>query len=119
MVIGNYADHAASGLLEDTIDGYDDGFAAAAPVGSFKPNALGLFDLDGNVAEWCHDYHSIYPALSEKIYVDPTGPATGTKHVIRGASWMRSTLSSTRLSYRDQDNKRHVDVGFRIARYLD
>lgn len=118
-VTGNYADQAASGLLENTIDGYHDGFAAAAPVGSFEPNALGLFDLDGNVAEWCHDYHSIYPALSEKLYVDPSGPATGSKHVIRGASWMRSTLSSTRLSYRDQDNKRHVDVGFRIARYLD
>ncbi len=118
-VTGNYADRAASGLLEDTIDGYHDGFAAAAPVGSFEPNALGLFDLDGNVAEWSHDYHSIYPALSEKPYVDPSGPATGSKHVIRGASWMRSTLSSTRLSYRDQDNKRHVDVGFRIARYLD
>lgn len=118
-VTGNYADQAASGLLEDTIDGYHDGFAVAAPVGSFKPNPLGLFDLGGNVSEWCHDYHSIYPALSEKPYLDPAGPATGSKHVIRGASWMRSTLSSTRLSYRDQDNKRHVDVGFRIARYLD
>lgn len=118
-VTGNYADHAASGLLEKIIDGYDDGFAVAAPVGSFRPNPLGLFDLDGNVAEWCHDYHSIYPALSEKTYVDPAGPTTGTKHVIRGASWMRSTLSSTRLSYRDQDNKQNVDVGFRIARYLD
>ena len=118
-VTGNYADHAAGGLLENIIDGYDDGFAVAAPVGSFKPSPLGLFDLDGNVAEWCHDYHSIYPALSEKLYVDPAGPPTGSQHVIRGASWMRSTLSSTRLSYRDQDNKRHVDVGFRIARYLD
>ena len=86
-VTGNYADHAASGMLEDIIDGYRDGFAVAAPVGSFKPNPLGLFDLDGNVAEWSHDYHSIYPALSEKLYVDPAGPPTGSKHVIRGASW--------------------------------
>ena len=71
------------------------------------------------MAEWCHDYHSIYPALSEESYVDPAGPESGSKHVIRGASWMRSTLASTRLSYRDQDNTPRMDVGFRIARYPD
>ena len=118
-ITGNYADRSATGIVEVTLEGYDDGFAVASPVGSFKANPLGLFDLDGNVAEWCHDHHSIYPALSEDIYVDPAGPTSGSKHVIRGASWMRSNISNTRLSYRDQDNKKHVNLGFRIARYLD
>ncbi|MCY4420948.1 MAG: SUMF1/EgtB/PvdO family nonheme iron enzyme [Gammaproteobacteria bacterium] len=118
-ITGNYADRTAAGILELTLDEYDDGYAVAAPVGSFRANPLGLFDMDGNVAEWSHDYHSLYPALSDAVYVDPAGPATGTKHVVRGASWKRSDLSNTRLSYRDQDNKRHVDLGFRIARYLD
>ncbi|MDE0412196.1 MAG: PEGA domain-containing protein [Gammaproteobacteria bacterium] len=116
---GNYADRSAAGILSATIGDYDDGFAAASPVGSFEANSLGIFDLDGNVAEWCHDYHSVYPALSEESYVDPTGPESGSKHVIRGASWMRSTLANTRLSYRDQDNTPRMDVGFRIARYPD
>ena len=119
QVTGNYADRSASAILAPTLADYDDGFATAAPVESFGSNFYGIFDLGGNVAEWCHDYHSIYPALSEEVYVDPVGPASGSQHVIRGASWMRSTLSNTRLSYRDQDNSPRVDVGFRIARYLD
>ena len=118
-VTGNYADRSAAGILAGTLSDYDDGFATAAPVGRFMANSLGIFDLGGNVAEWCHDYHSVYPALNEEAFVDPAGPVSGNKHVIRGASWMRSTLSNTRLSYRDQDNTQRMDVGFRIARYLD
>ncbi len=119
QVTGNYADRSAAGLLGTTLRNYEDSFATAAPVASFKANPFGIFDLGGNVAEWCHDYHSLYPALSEEVFVDPAGPASGSKHVIRGASWMRSDLSNTRLSYRDQDNTKRVDVGFRIARYPD
>ena len=119
QVTGNYADRSAAGILEATIYSYDDGFQAAAPVASFKANPLGIFDLGGNVAEWCHDHHSIYPALNEEVFVDPAGPASGSGHVIRGASWMRSDISNTRLSYRDRDNTKRVDVGFRIARYLE
>ena len=119
QVAGNFADQSASKFLEAVIDGYEDGFITTAPISSFKPNHLGIFDLGGNVAEWCHDYHSIYPSLSDKVFVDPTGPTTGVNHVIRGASWMSGDLSSTRLSYRDRDNKKRADVGFRIAKYID
>ncbi len=122
-VTGNYADQSAVDLLEPVITDYNDGYVVASPVGSFAANYFGLFDIGGNVAEWCHDYHSIYPSLSDEVFIDPSGPtsseAIDDKHVIRGASWMRGDLSSTRLSYRDRDNTKRIDVGFRIAKYID
>jgi formylglycine-generating enzyme required for sulfatase activity len=123
QVTGNYADQSAIDLLDPIITEYNDGFVGASPVGSFKANYFGIYDMGGNVAEWTHDYHSIYPSLSDEIFKDPSGPIIGqaidNKHVIRGASWMRGDLSSTRLSYRDRDNDKRIDVGFRIAKYLD
>ena len=123
QVTGNYADQSATDILDPVIVDYNDGFKTASPVGSFKANFFGINDMGGNVAEWCHDYHSIYPSLSDELYKDPTGPKMGAaidnKHVIRGASWKRGDLSSTRLSYRDRDNGKRVDVGFRIAKYID
>ncbi len=119
QITDNYADQSAAEILNTVIDGYNDGFIAAAPISSFDPNHFGIFDLGGNVAEWCHDYHSIYPSLSEDVFVDPSGPSTGSNHVIRGGSWMSGDISTTRLSYRDRDNKKRIDVGFRIAKYLD
>ena len=122
-VTGNYADQSAKEILDPVIVDYNDGFIAASPVGSFDANFFGLYDMGGNAAEWCHDYHSIYPSLSDELFKDPSGPKMGAavdnKHVIRGASWKRGDLSSTRLSYRDRDNNKRIDVGFRIAKYID
>ncbi|MDQ4146780.1 MAG: formylglycine-generating enzyme family protein, partial [Pseudomonadota bacterium] len=87
-------------------------------VGSYKPNALGLFDLGGNVAEWTHDYYTIYFAAYKKVAMDPTGPSHGRFHVIRGSSWGQSSITELRLTYRDYDDKARPDVGFRIARYV-
>ena len=119
QVIGNYADASAADILEAIIPNYDDGYTVASPIGSFSPNRFGIFDLGSNVAEWVHDYHSIYPSLSDEVFTDPVGPVNGEKHIIRGGSWKRGDLSSTRLSYRDRDNKKRIDVGFRLAKYID
>jgi formylglycine-generating enzyme required for sulfatase activity len=116
---GNFADRSASGLLVSSLETYDDGFAAAAPPGLFKANALGLYDLGGNVAEWCHDYYSIYSFSAAKVYVDPTGPKEGKHHVVKGSSWKHSSISNLRLSYRDYSMDKRLDLGFRICRYLD
>jgi formylglycine-generating enzyme required for sulfatase activity len=116
---GNYADEAASGLINETLSGYSDGFAATAPVDSFEPNALGIFNLGGNVAEWVHDLYTIYSGGTESVQRDPLGPDDGTYHVIRGSSWMDATITELRWSFRDYGDKPRADVGFRIARYAD
>ncbi len=118
-VNGNYADEQAKQIVGLTIPNVDDGFAGPAPVGSYGSNKFGLYDIGGNVAEWMHDYYTIYSTPRSQVSVDPTGPTSGKHHVVRGASWLRGTLSNTRLAYRDYREKPRVDVGFRIARYAE
>ncbi|HEX5787891.1 MAG TPA: PEGA domain-containing protein [Woeseiaceae bacterium] len=113
---GNYADESAEGLVPTIIPGYDDGFAATAPVGGFPANRLGLFDAGGNVAEWVNDYYTVpTPGLTEPLR-DPTGPEGGTSHVIRGSSWRHAGMTELRLSYRDYGSDARPDLGFRIVR---
>lgn len=116
---GNYADSSASSILPGALGDYNDGFAATAPTDAFQPNNLGLHNLGGNVAEWVHDVYSIRPALGQALEKDPMGPAEGDLHVIRGSSWMHSTVTQLRLTFRDYGEKARPDVGFRIARYVD
>ena len=65
---------------------WNDGFAFTAPVGSFKPNNFGLFDMHGNVHEWCHDRYDGAPYVQSPV-TDPTGPTTGERNVHRGGGW--------------------------------
>lgn len=116
---GNYADAQAKQVVGLTIPNNDDGFSGPAPTGSFDSNQYGLYDIAGNVAEWMHDYYTIYSTPRSQVSVDPTGPKHGKHHVVRGASWLRGTLSNTRLAYRDYREKPQADIGFRIARYAE
>ena len=115
---GNYADESARPVVSVVLQGYDDRFPVSSPVGSFRPNALGFFDLGGNVAEWVHDVYSIPPA-DAPLEKDPVGPAAGDLHVILGSSYLHGTVTELRLSYRDYATKPRADVGFRIARYAE
>ena len=116
---GNYADSSAKGLLSSYIESYNDGYPGTAPPAKFKANDLGLYDMGGNVAEWCHDYYSIYSYNENRVYLDPLGPDQGEHHVVRGSSWKDDRISTLRLTYRDYSNSKDVDVGFRICRYLE
>ena len=56
------------------------------PVGQKKPNAWGLYDMHGNVVEWCRDWHGKYTAEAQ---TDPTGPESGQSRIQRGGCWQR------------------------------
>ncbi|MEM6707718.1 MAG: PEGA domain-containing protein, partial [Pseudomonadota bacterium] len=113
---GNYADRSASNLVGRIIFGYNDNYIAAAPVKSYKPNLLNLYDLSGNVAEWAHDFYGIPDGSTA---TDPLGPESGEYHVIKGSSWMHGTVVDLRLAYRDYGLDGRRDVGFRLARYAE
>ena len=99
---------------------YTDGFAVSAPPGTFAANAVGLFDLGGNVAEWVQDYYSIAVAsvAEGELIQDPLGDETGDFHVVRGSTWRSATVTDLRLAYRGYSEDARDDVGFRIARSL-
>jgi formylglycine-generating enzyme required for sulfatase activity len=112
---GNFADESSRHLLPVVIADYNDGFPASAPTGSFAANPTGIFDLGGNVAEWCHDHYVANPA--GKGAADPMGPASGAHHVVRGSSWRDASITELRFSYRRYNREAANDIGFRIARY--
>ncbi|MEL7297466.1 MAG: SUMF1/EgtB/PvdO family nonheme iron enzyme [Pseudomonadota bacterium] len=111
----NIADDSAESLLDNRLNGYRDSFPASAPVGSFAANAAGLFDLDGNVAEWMHDIYEIHPSVDGPL-IDYRGPAKGSANTIRGASWRSANVSRLRLAYREGISEPRDDIGFRIVR---
>lgn len=94
----------------------NDGHAFTAPVGSYTPNAFGLFDMHGNAWEWCADWYDAgYYAHSPVD--DPPGPPTGTHRVARGGSWwLRPDIARSAFRIRVLPTERCCDTGFRVAR---
>ena len=115
----NIADISAAKILPRVLRDYNDGFAVSAPVASLRPNAKGLYDMGGNVAEWVNDYYSIAASAFGGVESDPMGPTTGQFKIVRGASWRHSGMTELRLSYRDYSAGSRDDLGFRIARYAE
>jgi len=101
---GNYADSSTAakfGSVFTGIEGYRDGHSTTAPVGSYEANSKGLYDLGGNVWEWCGDWYN----------------AKQEHRVLRGGSWFdggsSGLLSSSR--YGDPPTYRYVNRGFRLV----
>jgi formylglycine-generating enzyme required for sulfatase activity len=92
---------------------WDDGWPFTSPVGAFKPNPWGLYDMHGDVGQWCTDRYGKYENGSFK---DPKGPDNGESHVLRGGSWFsfpRDCRSARRRG--DDPGNRGNHFGFRVV----
>jgi len=94
---------------------FDDGHATTAPVGSYRPNGYGLYDMAGNVWEWVADWYdgNYYRTASRN---NPRGPSSGEMKVLRGGSWLIfpvSLRSASRAGF--VPSSQNVALGFRCA----
>jgi formylglycine-generating enzyme required for sulfatase activity len=88
--------------------------SSTEPVGSYPPNALGLYDMAGNCNQWVSDWYGSY---SSEAAADPTGPATGDRKCFRGGSWSTSPVGELRCVRRARTNPTDAtnNLGFRLA----
>jgi formylglycine-generating enzyme required for sulfatase activity len=93
--------YAGSNKLEEVAWYYENCNNSTHPVAQKKPNRLGLFDMCGNVMEWCFDWSGDYHPTQA---INPLGPSSGRRKVLRGGSWRAYIPHLCRVSFRNSGN---------------
>jgi formylglycine-generating enzyme required for sulfatase activity len=111
---GNCADQSLRPKFPDwSVFNWDDGYMFTSPVGRFRPNAWGLYEMIGNACEWCGDWYANYPVGDA---TDPHGPDNGTLRVLRGASWLSHPIYGRCAGrYSNAPVDRYDIIGFRVV----
>ncbi len=116
---GNLADVAAKELVEVHLGKYNDNYVKEAPVGSFPREISGVYDMTGNVSEWVHDFYSLEPPNTERVFLNYMGPEYGEGHIIKGSNYTSSSWTELRAAFKQSSQEARSEVGFRIARYIN
>lgn len=105
--------YSGSGELENVAWYKDNSGVKTRSIGSKQPNELGIYDMTGNVWEWCEDWKGTYGSSPQ---MDPAGDMKGTVRVCRGASWsIGSKGCHLSYCYGNYPDSRHNDLGLRLA----
>ena len=115
--IGNIMDASAKAKWKNYPDfsyvEHSDGFVFTSPVGNYLSNGFGVYDMHGNVWEWCSDWYNAYPGVAES---DPEGPMEGSHRVYRGGGWLfDAAFCRSAHRYGSDPSVRRRDLGFRLA----
>lgn len=127
---GWYKDNLSGSVSSSLVEAETKGYGTHV-VGKKNGNSLGIFDMSGNVREWCYDIYNNDPCSNDESYkkvseenadgilLNPYGAATGNQRVCRGGSWMREDFICS-VAYRASyvPNKAISSIGFRLAKSL-
>jgi len=112
----NFGGSEAFEILGAALAGHRDEFPAVAAPALFPPNALGFYDLAGNVSEWVTDKYLSFVASTP--VTDPLGPADSKGHTYRGSNWRSVSTTELRFPWREGSAEASDVIGFRVARYV-